>query len=1853
MKKKKILIILAAVLAIAAITFTIVKTTSNKIPPPVKIDPGFSNYISGYTSGIISIQSNIRIKLAAPVKKEVKSGSPVNVNIFKFNPDIKGESVWIDNRTIEFRPNKLLPYGTLYEVEFSVDKIREVPDKYKKFNFQFQTSHQQFTIENTRLQPYSNDDLKDNKFTASIAVKDYIENTTLENIISASYKGEKQNIKWTHDNAKRVHHLEIEHIKRLEEDEKLLLKIEGSKIGIEDLEKVVEIPSIFSFKLMQMVVIQQPEQYILLSFSDPIKKSQDLRGLIRMKGEDDLRFKIDGNEVKAYTPYRFTGSNEVIVERGILNTSGYKLEKGIEQELTFEAIKPQVRLIGKGVIMPNSDGLKFSFEAVNLSAVDVKIVKIYEDNIAQFLQANRLDGRSQLKRVGRLILKKKIELMSPNVMDYGKWNAFAIDLAELIHTDPGAIYRVELSFKKSYSLYPCKNSDDEEVEEDIEEWDNSDEEEMSYWDNAQDYYYYDYYNYNWRERDNPCHVSYYRNKKISRNVLSSDLGIIAKAGTDKQLVVAVTNIKNTKALSGVEVEIYNYQQQLINKGKTDGNGLLTIGFEHKPFLLVAKQGEQRGYLKLDDGSSLSLSKFDVSGNVVQKGIKGYIYGERGVWRPGDSLFVSFILEDENNKLPENHPVVFEMYDPNGQIVKRIIKTQDLNGFYSFKTKTNDEAITGNWIAKVRVGGTVFTKILRIETVKPNRLKINIDFGTDKLTAKHDKVSGTLNVKWLHGAVARNLDAQVDVKLSKAPVQFKRFTNYTFNDPASSFDTREFTIFDDKVDSEGNASINASFDLRDNTPGMLRATFLTRVFEKGGEFSIDQFALPYAPYSYYVGLKTPKGDKRRNMLLTDEKHQVDVVTANMDGEPVARKNLEVKIYKVNWRWWWESGSDNLASYVGSRRHTPVYTTNLSTNKDGFGSFKFEIKYPEWGRYLIRISDPSGHSCGKTVYIDWPGWAGRGQRENPGGASMLMFSADKENYTVGEEAKITFPSSANGRALVSLEDGSKVLDMFWVDTREEATSFEFKLTEEMAPNIYVNITLLQPHSQTENDLPIRLYGVIPLYVEDPTTRIHPVIDMPESLRPEEEYTLKVSEENGKPMTYTLAIVDEGLLDLTRFKTPDPWSNFYAREALGVKTWDLFDMVLGAYGGQLQQVFAIGGDEELLNQGKKKADRFKPVVKFLGPFELKHNRTAKHAIRLPKYIGSVRTMVVAGNDGAYGFAEKATPVKNPLMLLATLPRVVGPREKVKLPVTLFAMDEKFKSAKVWVESNDYFTISGEEKKEVTITETGEYDLSFDLKVSNNLGIGKVKIMAKAGNEKADYEIEIDVRAANPPITETEMTALSPGESWNMESDIFGIAGTNSATLEVSNIPPIDFGRRLKYLLQYPHGCIEQTTSAAFPQLYLSAVIETDSKMKDKIEQNVEAGLERLLSFQLSNGAFSYWPGNADVSSWGTSYAGHFMLEAEKKGYALPIGIKDSWIDYQRRSARNWSYNGYKWSLLAQAYKLYTLALAGEAEIGSMNRLREMPNLTTQAKWRLAAAYALAGKKDVAKKMVDQLSWKLEDYKELSYTYGSTTRDYAMILETYTILGMKNEAVPLMETISAELSSSRWMSTQSTAYALMAMAKFAGETELTDSKLSFEYKFAGEEDRVATDKSIEQFSKAINQKKTISSTVKNTGESMIYVNLAVQGTPVENTLAGEENNLRMRILYEDMDGNTVDVSSLKQGTDFKAIVTLSNPGIRGHYKELALTQIFPSGWEIHNTRMYEVGSGHEIDQPQYRDIRDDRVYTYFELRKGKSKTFVVLLNAAYAGEFYLPSIMCEAMYDNRINARTEGRWVKVVKTN
>ncbi|MFS4468508.1 alpha-2-macroglobulin family protein [Maribacter sp. 2210JD10-5] len=1820
----------------------------------------FKEYISFHTHGNQSIASPIRFVLSKPLEQfEVTQELPSEY--IKTNPKIKGK-LSIENGTeLLFQPDDYLEPDTTYEVTLLLDKLYEdIDSEYKKYTFAFKTIAPNFKVDLNDLQSYS----KDWQYLeGTLEASDLITAENAKSILQVKQADKNIPVKWMNTSEhSNYFNFKIDSINRKTEDSELVISWNGEALGVDNVgtEKYT-IPGLNKFVVLNARTATAPNASLTLNFSEPLQANQNLNGLVTIENAETLRYEIDGNVLKVYPSNRILGQVRVNAFEGIKSAYGFTLSKTFSELVSFEQLKPQVRLISKGSILPNALKTPIYFETVNLSAVEVRVIQVFEDNMLQFLQNNDIGQRynSDLRPVGRRVAYKVIPLENSGGKNNGYWKAHALDLSKLIQINPGSLYRVEFSFKKEHTLYTCGDSPetvDDDFIADSQQSTTEESLEEKYWDN--EIYYWRNYDYDWDERDNPCHSAYYNAERVAfTNLLGSDLGLIVKKGNNRTYHFATTNLLTTNPESNTNIKLYNYQQQQLAEVTTDANGFAVYDGEASIAFAVAQKENNYAYAKLMDGNAISLSKFDVSGESLQSGLQGFLYTERGVHRPGDTAHLTFVLDDRNNPLPKNHPVVLEVSDARGKLVQRnVLKNNPIkvmdglyakkeNNFYYFPIPTKPDAPTGTWNAKIVVGGAVFNKNLKIATVKPNRLKVNFEFEEEVLKA-NEKAVGNVNVQWLHGAPARNLKIDINAKLQATTTSFEKFKDYQFQDPIRTFNETEIQFLNSKLNEEGNLSINQKINVNAKAPGMLKATFTTKVFEGGGDFSIDVFSKNIAPFSHFVGLKSPKA-KRYGSFLTDENTEFDLVSVDADGKSAGNRKLDVKVFKIEWRWWWNRGYDNLSRYENATVHRPFKEMTVTTSANGKGTFKVNVPDNDGGRYLIRVIDrASGHATGRPAYF-YRNWWQRPASNDTESSKILIFSADKETYQTGEQAKITFPSDAGGRALLSVENGSEVLSQQWIETQSVETHASIPITEEMAPNVYVNISLLQPHGKVKNDLPIRLYGVVSLLVENVATKLRPKLQMPDVLQPEKSFEVTVSEENRKPMTYSLAVVDDGLLDLTRFKTPDIHSAFYARQALGVKTFDIFDDVMGAYSVSVGNIYAIGGGDIAQGSKNRKAQRFKPVVTYLGPFTLKAGETANHTIEMPNYVGSVRTMLIAGNaNSAYGNNEKTTPVRKPLMVLTSLPRKLSPGETVTIPVTVFAMEKKVKNVSVSINTGKALEPLGPSSKSITFNSVGEQIVNFDFKVNPSTSFQTIKVKATGAGETASNEIEIDVENPNPVTTKSILYTLEANASEDISFETFGTSGTNTAVMEFSTLPPMDFSKRLEYLVRYPHGCVEQTTSAAFPQLFLADVLDIDFEKKKETEKNVKAAIKRLNGFQLSNGGLGYWPGAREADDWGTSYAGHFMLEAKQKGYQLPLTFLNNWLRYQKNQAKQWSGKRYNYNTdLVQAYRLYTLALAQQPELAAMNRLRETKNLSNEAKWRLAAAYALVGKKEVAKTLLQKanINFKANDYDYR--TYGSVFRNRAMALETLTLLG-DSQQKELALSLSKNLSSQRWYSTQETAYALLALAKMVVKNGGKAIDVTFTQN--GKKVSVKTDRAIAQRPITI-AGFTNNIQIENKQGNIVYATLTQSGKlPVGQELA-QQKKLSLKVDYKDTANKSIGISTLRQGTELEAKITVYNT-TNDTMENLALTQIVPSGWEIVNTSYTDNGDSN-TSKADYIDIRDDRTHFYFDLGAKKAKTFRIKLNASFLGDYYLPGSQVEAMYDNTSYARNKGQWVKIIR--
>jgi uncharacterized protein YfaS (alpha-2-macroglobulin family) len=1802
-------------------------------------------------SSLVAAVSGGVLGRTEPVKVVFTQGQdtslPLGSGALTLRPAVRGGLSWQDDYTLVFTPSAPYKPGQRYQVQVSVAGI-------PSFAFAFMAGVPNL---NVTVEPVKFEANGDAIVHGYVSVDDDADIARLEETITSPELGKPV---WTHEFDRHI--FTFAATTRLPAARTVSVNWNGKPI--ESKEKGFTTVLIPSTETFEVTGIRANEGVIEVSFSYPLKQYSDLRGFISLSGRTNVRHSIEGNIVRIFGDDSggIPPGTELNIQ-DLEDVNGRHLATPVQYKVDESWAIPEIRFAGNGNILPTSQGSQMVIETRNLSGLLIEAFQIYGDNMIQFLQVNSLAGERELDRVGEPVWTKSIDFPWAET-DKNRWVRRGLDLSELSKKFPDGMFRLRVTFRPRHVKYECAagHGDFSHLtfpDDNFTRYQSGGDEESSYWD------YYNSPGFNWseweRHRNDPCHPAYYGPMNVSgrvtigRNVIVSDMGLLAKRAGDGSWLIVTTNIITAQPARNTEYRVYNYQGRIINQGRTGADGMAVIpasvtGTENDPrIFLYAQSNLGKSYLKINNSLTLATSHFDVSGGSPSTGIRGLIYGERGVWRPGDDVFLTFLLSDPQETLPRNHPVSFEFEDPRGRIVLQRNFTSSVDGFYPIAVSTAADAPTGDWTARVRVGGNVFSRNVKVETVMPNRLKMDLNFG-DAGVIKSGPHQVSLLAEWLFGAPAPGLKSDVSVTFQDRETTFPSYADYSFRDPSRNVSSERRSVWQGTLDQEGKASFNVELNPGARVPGKVSAQFMTRVFEPSGMFSSEQISMEYSPYKRYTGIKLPKGDAARNMLLTDTDHQAEIVVLDEDGKPVqGLVTLSCAIYKLSWRWWWEKGVNESAEFASTLSRTPISRGDVTTT-NGKASWKFRIDYPEWGRYLVIVRDSSGgHAAAQVVYIDWPGWAGRAQAGGQDSQAMLSLTLGKQSYNVGEKVTVSFPSNKNAAALAVVEKGGQILRREWISCEDGVTKYEFQTEPAMFPNSYVHITLLQPHLQTQNDLPIRLYGITSVTIEDAKIVLQPKITAPESWQPETKVSFTVSETGGRPMAYTVAVVDEGLLGLTRFNLPNPRNTFYAREASILKSWDLFRDIIGAYAGKLETLLAIGGGDDGILETNKDTQRFKPVVRFFGPYEIGAREQKTETFDLPPYIGSLRIMVLAASSTneaqnksqrAYGTAEQSVKVASDLMVFGALPRTLSPGDEAIIPVYVNSYNGRRRTVKVNL-TVPGAAIQGSSSQDVTFDEPGEKLVRFTVKAPANPGNLTFTVSAESsGLKTARHITDMEVRSTIIPVVKAVNGLVLPGESWRGDLDYPGREGTNILTASFSRLPPLNLESRLNYLITYPHGCIEQTTSGAFPQLYLDKVLSLDGNRLAQIRTNVNAGIQKIIRFQNATGGFSYWPGDPEVHDWSSSYAGHFLLEARRAGYTVPDIVIKNWLHYQKDRAALWKTDNERF--IEQAYRLYTIALAGEADLGSMNRLREQRNMPLQARWRLAAAYWHAGQRDTARSMTRGLSFPEGTYRELSGTFGSTLRDKAMILETLILLsGGQNEIHALFEEISKALSDeSNWLSTQEIAYALIAAAPYV-QSSAGSGELTLDYSAAGRNGIVSfRGAAFEQPLDNVSGKGSPLA-VTNRSAVPVYLKFTVRGLPAEGSEPALSEGLALTVEYRNSDGSIITPAALKAGEDMEVRITLRNNRAQS-VEEIALIAPVPASWEIINTRL--ASSSSSPLSYRYQDIRDDRVMTYFNLNRDESKTITFRVNKTYEGSYFRPAIHAYAMYDESIRALIPG---------
>ena len=1558
-------------------------------------------------------------------------------------------------------------------------------------------------------------------------------------------------------------------------------------------------------EIVDIQAISSEKSHIQVHFSQPLADNKDIKDFISLSPNLKTTAIIQGNILQIYAPFNITQNYTLKVKEGIAAVDKSLLKDSKEEQIVFNQIAPSIVFSQQGVFLPSQAEKKIAFKSINVKKVKLKISKIYPNNITAYLHKQNLIGSTKystrtdyddyyddygessgiyadFERLGDVVFEQDFALN----MQKNQWIQTQLDFSALKANE--GIFILELSFDKDGVDYDFPK-------------DTS----------------------SWRQEQ-----FFNQFGKIQKHLIFSNIALLAQQ-IDNKLEVLALDIASNKPLPQVQINAINQKNQIVAKSTSNAQGLSIFENANTIMYLNATQGKNTTILRFN--SPLSLEGFDTQGLESTSNVNAYIYTDRGVYRPGEVAHINIIARSNNASI--THPISISITSPQGKVVlEDFMLKEQLFGLYHYDFKSEKSAPTGIWRVKLKIGNAEFWHNLSIESVVPDRIRAEI-LSPDTLSLqtlqKNDKtLFYDINSSYLFGAPAADLKFESDLYVQGVNFSAKAYPNYTFTHPSSlqySFNDGQEGILDAKGFSSQSFSLKNLEDMNKN----LRAFIHTKIFENGGRYVSARKMIDIALYDSFVGIKTPSAYVSANNEIA-----LPVIVLSHDTQkPLSNRQLTYRIYQNSYSWWWDYDSYNefLRSFKQDKNTKLIKQGKLTSALE---PTLLRFTPHQNGELFIEVEDESNHQ--KSAVILYASESG--EPTDAPKLTQLQIKSDKQNYLSNEKAKISFESAKDSKALISIVRGNTILQKFWLDTQEGQTSFELPLKESFAPNVYVAITLLQNYATLDNDRSQRLYGVLPIMVENAESKLSLDIQAPDSIRPNTEFKVKLSNAQKQKSAYTLAIVDEGLLNLTDFVSPNPWAYFYQKMAFMLSVFDNYDLIISRDIGTMHQILKVGGDEFVGTSHRKdlnQAQRFKPVVFYSKPVMSDESGNAEFSYIMPAYMGSVRIMAVGVNEKAYGSKSQNMKIIAPVVMLPTLPRSLKIGDSFELAIEVLPIQENVGKTTLKLKSGDKIKL---EKNNITLEfkDKKSQIVKINAKVSEeSIGQDFIEISLANGDFKMSDVTHIDILPNNPYTTISQKHTLSSKQKLSLENPKNYIKDSESSYILVSQKPIMSIDHRLSWLIRYPYGCIEQTTSSVMPQLFLGVLSEADFTDKPSIVKNINAGIARISTFQTSDGGFAYWQGESKSDSWGSAYAGHFLLLAKNQGYYVPESVLKKWINYAIYNAQA---NG-------SVYLLYLLSLAGEPQIGLLNNVYEhhLSKLEISDKWLLAAAYKLAGMEEIAHKITKDLPTKAKqrDSSYYDFSYGSTLRDDAMILNAYGDI-YKTPHKELLSYILGQLESDKWYSTQTLGYSLLAIANTIPK-EQKEAK-NFSFKFDGK-----SYESADSIKLPFNGKKA---EFVSQSDFPLYVNHIWDGILEETDIKASADKIAIDREFLDTNGKPIDVSTLASGQSFYLMLSLKNADNNTpvSVRNVAITQNLPSGWEIENTRLNDDNLPDFVrdDHITYTGIGDDKIMWFLDFHSQSRKMFVKI-NTITPGSYLLPPATAEAMYDNNFRANTASMPVMV----
>ncbi|MFN0276936.1 MAG: alpha-2-macroglobulin family protein [Chitinophagales bacterium] len=1491
----------------------------------------------------------------------------------------------------------------------------------------------------------------------------------------------------------------------------------------------------------------------------------------------------------------------ITIKETLLGIAGGKMPDAYSETIAFAELEPMLRFANSNGKYLNSRGNRnLAIDIVNVSEIKVTVAKIYENNILSFLRRENEDSWG-----GN-------EYYDDDEYYYSRYRGFS----------KAGNYGTDI-FEKVYQTKDFEGSGFASV---------------LHLDNLHPF-----------EKFSGFYVITVRSTNDqwlgeSKIVSVSDIGLIAKTGND-EITVFANSIQTATPASGVQIHFISRNNQTLKSITTNADGVATFTGVQKNFgdfevaMITAVTGNDFNFLPFDN-TAIETSRFDVGGKRMNaSNYDAFLYPERDLYRPGETVHFTGIVRDYNWRTISSLPVKIKILTPGGKEFKSIKKNLNANGAFEAAAEMPQSCVTGLYSIQLYTVNDILlaTQNISVEEFMPDRMKVTTSLNKKEFLPG-DEVATTIQADNLFGTPAAGRSWSCDMHLRRSWFSSKKYPNYSFSMENNTSLQSNYTS---GITSE-NGTAKASFTLSNGLVdmGIVEGTVLATAFDESARpvYSAQDFKIYTQDVFYGIG-------NFDSYVGTKQVITIPIIALDKNETLVQKTKVKVDIIRDEYLTVTER-HNGYYRYRSNKSSVNVLSEIIEING------QYNLKFiPEFsGDYVIRLRRPDGIAYIEQHFHAY-GWSDtRSTSFEVNTEGNIDIIPDKENYKTGQTAKLLFTTPFNGKMLVTVET-NKVAQYFYINTSKKTATLELPVTDKLLPNVFVTATLFKPHDDTPMPLTVA-HGIVSLKVDNVSKTIPVKITAEKKSRSNKKQTVSI--QTAPNAELTVAVVDEGILQVKNFKTPDPYSFFYGTRALQVNSYDMYAYL---YPEVIGKKLLTGGDEGGGRINPMLAKRVKLVSYWSGIIKADGNGKAKFSFDIPQFSGDLRVMAVSYKSDQFGSAVEHIKVADPIVVTTSLPRFLSPGDTISIAVTLANTTEKEASGNVSLLLTGPVKMLSRTSTTFTVNANKEARVEFKICATNMIGNAEVHTKVEALNEIFKENIEISVRPAASLQKQSGYGEVLAGKSSTVSfANNFLPEGSN-AKLIISRSPVIQFSKNLDYLIEYPHGCVEQITSGAFPQIYFSDLVKDlygkENKNLDPAH-NVQQGINILQSMQLYNGALSYWPGGGSESWWGSVYACNFLVEAKKAGYDVDERVIDHICAYMKemlKQKRNFQYfyNDSKVKEIAPKeafYSLYVLALAGKAEISTMNYYKANPSyIPLDGKYLLAASYGLAGDMKTMQKILPTEFTGEESVQQFGGSFHSPIRDLAISLNCLLEADPEHVQIPMLaKQLSQKMQAAKYLNTQENAFGFVALGKVSRRSK--DSNVTATIRSDG--------KSIAEFSGknlVISDKNLLNSKIeieaKGTGQ--LYYFWMISGITRDGSFKQEDSFMTVRKKFFDRWGHEItNLRSIKQND---LVVVKISAKANTTVENVVITDMLPAGFEIENDRLRQVSLLNWVKDGgkcAYEDIRDDRINLYCDLSSITSHYYYIV-RAVSPGVYRMGPVMADAMYNEEYHSYNGAGWVQI----